>query len=91
MYPRSAPVSLHFAYIQTKGIAEAYGSVPTSAASSLHRANHLPAPILNDIRHISDGVTVGQEIPASRPMSRVVQPGTENEVGRNGEEEARHG
>lgn len=60
-------------------------SAPTSAA--LDSVECPPKPVLEQERHIADAVAVGQQIPASRAIPVVVQPGAEDQVCRRTEEE----
>jgi len=64
-----------------------YSTVPASRMTSLHGTNNLPKPILQYIGDVTDCITMREEIPSTGAISVVVQPGAENEVGEDGEED----
>ena len=54
----------------------------------LHRLENLTPKVLSDVGHVADGVAVGEQVPAAGAVAVVVEPGAENEVGCDAEEEA---
>ena len=64
------------------------GTVTTSTAAALERARDAPAPVLQDIRHVADGVTVGEQVPATSAIAVIIEPGAKDEVCGGGEEDA---
>lgn len=63
-------------------------TVPPAAARALHRVEHAPRPVLEQVGHITDGVAVGDQVPSSGPVSVVVEPRSEDEVGGDAQEDA---
>lgn len=60
----------------------------TTPAQIPGTAEYTPSPLLEQIRHVADGVTVRQQIPASCAVAVVVEPAAEDEIGGYAEEEA---
>lgn len=54
----------------------------------MHRVDHAFDPVIEDVRDVADGVAVGEQIPATGTVTVVVEPGSENEIGRRAEEDA---
>lgn len=44
-------------------------------------------PVLEDIRDVTEGVSVGEEVPSTGTVTVVVKPGAEDEVGGDTKEE----
>ena len=51
-----------------------------------HSVDHFLRPVFEEVRHISDGVAMGEKIPSASTVTVVVEPGTEDEVGCDSEE-----
>lgn len=62
-------------------------TVSTPRATPLQCVDHATDPILEDIRDVTDGVAVGEEVPTTGTVAVVVEPGAENEVGGDAQEE----
>lgn len=62
-------------------------AVSATTSGTLYCVEHLAGPVLQQVWNVSDGIAVGEEVPSSGSVTSVVQPGAENEVGRNTEED----
>lgn len=63
-------------------------TVPTSRSGALQGINDPTAPVLEEVWHVANRIAVREEIPASSAVAVVVEPGAEDEVCRNAEEDA---
>lgn len=61
-------------------------AAPTAAA--LDRVEHPADPVLEQVGHVAEGVAVREQVPAAGAVASVVEPGAEDEVGCDGEEES---
>lgn len=65
-----------------------HGTIASPRSRPLKGVDYSSEPILEDIRHVADCVSVREEIPPTGTVAVVVEPGAENEVGSDTEEEA---
>lgn len=65
------------------------GRVPAPTPAALHSLEDLTPKVLCNVRNVADSITVRKEIPAAGAVAVVVEPGAEDEVGCNAEEETK--
>ncbi len=65
-----------------------YSTIAPSAPAPGNGTDHLSRPVLEQVGNVSDGVAVGQEIPAPCAVAVVVEPGAKDQVGGYAEEKA---
>lgn len=58
-----------------------HSTVPAPRSPALHRIDHFSEPVLENVRHVADGVAVRDKIPAPRVVAGVIVPDGEDEVG----------
>jgi hypothetical protein len=63
------------------------GSIATPTPATLHSLEDLTSKVLCNVRYIADSVAVRKEIPAAGAVAVVIEPGAEDEVGCDTEEE----
>lgn len=63
-------------------------AVTASRPAPLERINDPSEPVLENIRNVTEGVAVREEVPATGTVAVVVEPGAENKVRGDAEEEA---
>lgn len=56
--------------------------IATSSSTTLHSVQHPSKPILHQVWNIANRVAVREEIPAASTVTVVVEPRTEDKVGR---------
>ena len=83
LYLRRRPISK---YHELARLAS-YCTVPTSTAAALNGSDDSSSPVLQEIWQVSDRVSVRKEVPSACSMAAVIQPGSEDEVGRNRQED----
>ena len=64
-------------------------SAPGPDTTPSDSVNHFLGPVFEEVRHISDGVAMGEKIPSASTITVVIEPGTEDEVGGDSEESSR--
>ena len=64
-----------------------YSTIPSSRMTALHCVNNFPKPVPQYVRDITNRVTMREEVPATGTITVVIQPGAENEVGEEREED----
>lgn len=69
-------------------MAKLHGTVTSPRSRPLKSVDHSPEPILEDIRDVAECVSVREEVPPAGTVAVVVEPGAEDEVGSDAEEEA---
>lgn len=89
MSPYSRSPNEHTQTDSTKPFSRSNSRITAPTPTPLHRLEDLAPKVLGDIGHIADGVAVGQQVPAASAVAVVVEPGAEDEVGCDAEEEAR--
>jgi hypothetical protein len=62
-------------------------TVSTPRSGALQGVNDPTAPVLEEVWHVANRIAVREEVPASRAVAVVVEPGAENEVCRDAEED----
>jgi hypothetical protein len=65
-----------------------HSRISTPTPTTLHSPRHLTRKVLRNVRDIANRITVGQKVPPACAVAVVVEPGAEDEVGGDGEEEA---
>ena len=65
-----------------------HGAVTAPAAAPLNRVEGPARPVLEEVGNVADSVAVRQEVPAAGAVAVVVEPGSEDQVGRGAEEDA---
>lgn len=68
-----------------------HSTISSAAAAPLYRVEHTPRPVLEQIGDVTDGVSVGQEIPAPSPVAVVVEPRSEDQIGGGPQKDAENG
>lgn len=62
-------------------------AVSTPRSGTLQGVNDPTAPVLEEIWHVANCIAVREEIPASRAVAVVIEPGAKDEVCRDTEED----
>ena len=65
-----------------------HGAVPATASAALNGIQDPARPVLEEVGNVADSVAVRQEVPAAGAVAVVVEPGSEDQVGRGAEEDA---
>lgn len=63
-------------------------AVPAPATRPLNRVEDSPHPVLQQVRDVADGVAMGEQVPAPGPVPVVVEPGPENQIRGDAQEDA---
>ena len=64
-----------------KGDMYLHSAISSPRPPTLHSVHHLPTPVLQDIWHIPDSISMGQKVPTSSTVSVVVEPRAKDEIG----------
>jgi hypothetical protein len=65
-----------------------HSAVATAASRALDCVEHGACPVLEEVGNVADSIAMGHEVPSTRAVSGVVQPGAEDQVGGDSEESA---
>lgn len=57
-----------------------YSGISSSRTGALKGIDHSAQPVLENVRDVANGVSMGEKVPSSSTVAVVVQPGAEDEV-----------
>lgn len=61
-----------------------HSAVATATSRALNCVQHGACPVLEEVGNVADSVAMGHEVPSTRAVSGVVQPGAEYQVSGDG-------
>lgn len=83
---KNSKMSIHIRHTN-KGYIILYSGISSPCPGSLQRVDDPAHPILEDVRNVTNRVGVRKQVPAAGTVAVVVEPGAEDEVGRDGKED----
>lgn len=81
---------VHITHYQ-RGRGHLYRAVPASRPRPLQCVDHAANPVFEEVGDVTEGIAMREKVPATGAEAVVVEPGAEDEIGGDAEEDTRGG